>query len=126
MGSFFTAAVIAAAMSTFTPSSLVDSPQSRLSKRITNRPPSASILQNVSCQAVICAVNPITSSRAGSSDEPNVSYSRVMSGWPSFRTRALGIATEYVPAMTVFGVHVGLQHTTADELRSVWRTVEDL
>lgn len=28
--------------------------------------------------------------------------------------------------MTVFGVHVGLQHTTADELRSVWRRVEDL
>ena len=28
--------------------------------------------------------------------------------------------------MTVFGVHVGLQHTTADELRSVWREIEDL
>lgn len=28
--------------------------------------------------------------------------------------------------MTVFGVHVGLQHTTPDELRSVWRRVEDL
>lgn len=28
--------------------------------------------------------------------------------------------------MTVFGVHTGLQHTTADELRSVWRTIEDL
>jgi F420-dependent oxidoreductase-like protein len=28
--------------------------------------------------------------------------------------------------MTVFGVHVGLQHTTADELRSVWRRIEDL
>jgi F420-dependent oxidoreductase-like protein len=28
--------------------------------------------------------------------------------------------------MTVFGVHVGLQHTTADELRSVWRQIEDL
>lgn len=28
--------------------------------------------------------------------------------------------------MTVFGVHVGLQHTTADELRDVWRTIEDL
>jgi F420-dependent oxidoreductase-like protein len=28
--------------------------------------------------------------------------------------------------MTVFGVHVGLQHTTADELRGVWRTIEDL
>ena len=28
--------------------------------------------------------------------------------------------------MTVFGVHVGLQHTTADELRDVWRKVEDL
>ena len=28
--------------------------------------------------------------------------------------------------MTLFGVHVGLQHTTADELRDVWRTVESL
>jgi F420-dependent oxidoreductase-like protein len=28
--------------------------------------------------------------------------------------------------MTVFGVHVGLQHTTADELRGVWRRIEDL
>jgi F420-dependent oxidoreductase-like protein len=36
------------------------------------------------------------------------------------------MSEEYVPGMTVFGVHVGLQHTTADELRSVWRKVEDL
>lgn len=28
--------------------------------------------------------------------------------------------------MTLFGVHVGLQHTSADELRSVWRRIEDL
>lgn len=28
--------------------------------------------------------------------------------------------------MTLFGVHVGLQHTTADELRDVWRRVEAL
>ena len=28
--------------------------------------------------------------------------------------------------MTIFGVHVGLQHTSADELRSVWRRVEEL
>ena len=28
--------------------------------------------------------------------------------------------------MTVFGVHAGLQHTTADELRSAWRRIEDL
>ena len=28
--------------------------------------------------------------------------------------------------MTLFGVHAGLQHTTADELRGVWRKVEDL
>jgi F420-dependent oxidoreductase-like protein len=28
--------------------------------------------------------------------------------------------------MTVFGVHVGLQHTTADELRGVWRRIEEL
>ncbi len=32
----------------------------------------------------------------------------------------------YVRVMTLFGVHVGLQHTTPDELRSVWRRVEDL
>jgi F420-dependent oxidoreductase-like protein len=28
--------------------------------------------------------------------------------------------------MTVFGVHTGLQHTTADELRSVWQRIESL
>jgi F420-dependent oxidoreductase-like protein len=28
--------------------------------------------------------------------------------------------------MTVFGVHVGLQHTTADELRTTWRRIEEL
>lgn len=28
--------------------------------------------------------------------------------------------------MTLFGAHVGLQHTTADELRSVWHRVESL
>jgi F420-dependent oxidoreductase-like protein len=28
--------------------------------------------------------------------------------------------------MTVFGVHTGLQHTTIDELRTVWRRIEDL
>ncbi len=28
--------------------------------------------------------------------------------------------------MTVFGVHVGLQHTSAAELQSVWRQIEDL
>jgi F420-dependent oxidoreductase-like protein len=28
--------------------------------------------------------------------------------------------------MTVFGVHVGLQHTTADELRTVWQRIESL
>ena len=28
--------------------------------------------------------------------------------------------------MTVFGVHVGLQSTTAEELRGVWRRIEDL
>ncbi|MDO8391264.1 MAG: TIGR03560 family F420-dependent LLM class oxidoreductase [Actinomycetota bacterium] len=28
--------------------------------------------------------------------------------------------------MTIFGVHVGLQHTGANELRSVWRRVEEL
>ncbi len=28
--------------------------------------------------------------------------------------------------MTVFGVHVGLQHTSAEELRSVWQRIEEL
>ena len=28
--------------------------------------------------------------------------------------------------MTTFGVHVGLQHTTADELRTVWRRIEEM
>jgi len=28
--------------------------------------------------------------------------------------------------VTLFGAHIGLQHTTADELRDVWRRVEDL
>jgi F420-dependent oxidoreductase-like protein len=36
------------------------------------------------------------------------------------------MAADYRSAMTVFGVHTGLQHTTADELRSVWRRIEDL
>ncbi len=38
------------------------------------------------------------------------------------RPGALG----YVRRMTLFGVHVGLQHTTPDELRTVWRKIEDL
>jgi len=41
-------------------------------------------------------------------------------------TSALGIGAGYRSAMTVFGVHVGLQHTSTDELRSVWRRIEDL
>ncbi len=32
----------------------------------------------------------------------------------------------YLRDMTVFGVHVGLQHTTAAELQGVWRKIEDL
>lgn len=28
--------------------------------------------------------------------------------------------------MTMFGVHTGLQHTTVDDLRSLWRHIEDL
>lgn len=28
--------------------------------------------------------------------------------------------------MTLFGAHIGLQHTTPDELRTVWRRIEDL
>ena len=28
--------------------------------------------------------------------------------------------------MTRFGVHVGLQHTHPDDLRAVWRRIEDL
>lgn len=29
-------------------------------------------------------------------------------------------------AMTLFGAHIGLQHTTPDELRTVWQRIEDL
>jgi F420-dependent oxidoreductase-like protein len=36
------------------------------------------------------------------------------------------MAAGYLQRMTLFGVHVGLQHTTADELRGVWRRIEDL
>ncbi len=35
-------------------------------------------------------------------------------------------ALDYFRTMTLFGVHVGLQHTTPDELRTVWQRVEDL
>jgi F420-dependent oxidoreductase-like protein len=30
------------------------------------------------------------------------------------------------PAVTIYGVHAGLQHTTMDELRSFWRRIEEL
>jgi F420-dependent oxidoreductase-like protein len=36
------------------------------------------------------------------------------------------MVADYRRAMTVFGVHAGLQHTTADELCAVWRRIEDL
>jgi F420-dependent oxidoreductase-like protein len=36
------------------------------------------------------------------------------------------MAADYRRDMTVFGVHAGLQHTTADELKSVWARIEDL
>jgi F420-dependent oxidoreductase-like protein len=36
------------------------------------------------------------------------------------------MATRYPAAMTIFGVHVGLQHTSAAELQTVWREVEEL
>ena len=32
----------------------------------------------------------------------------------------------YLRAMTLFGAHIGLQHTTPDELQSVWQRVEEL
>lgn len=41
-------------------------------------------------------------------------------------TRARGIRADYLQLVTLFGAHVGLQHTTADELRGVWRRIEDL
>ena len=69
--------------------------------------------------------------------EPNVSYSisiAVGSGrvWHAASRvtcpprRITAAAT--VPAMTTttFGVHAGLQHTTPDELRALWRRIEDL
>lgn len=36
------------------------------------------------------------------------------------------MGADYRHPMTVFGVHAGLQHTTADELRSVWKRIEEL
>src|SRR5215207_6773914 len=62
------------------------------------------------------------SSSAGSSAEPKVSYSSSI----PVETEAQGMGGDYLRGMTVFGVHVGLQHTTTDELRSVWARVEDL
>ena len=42
------------------------------------------------------------------------------------RRESRAMAADYRRDMTVFGVHAGLQHTTADELKSVWTRIEDL
>ncbi len=55
------------------PSIFVDRPASRLSKRITWKPCSASPSQNSSSQWISCIPSPITSSRAGSAGSPIVS-----------------------------------------------------
>ncbi len=46
---------------------------SRLSKRITQKPRSASVWQNSSSHNTICADRPITSSNGGEVSAPNVS-----------------------------------------------------
>ena len=60
---------------------------------------------------------------AGSEGDPKVSYS---SSIPVRNLSARGIRADYLRLVTLFGVHVGLQHTTADELRSVAAPIEDL
>ena len=94
----------------------VDRPQSRLSKRMTNRPPSASSLQKL--------VVPRGHLRGEAHHEQQRRVvgraERVVleldAGAGTRSARAWAETT--VPGMTVFGVHAGLQHTTTDELRS--------
>src|SRR5215218_2357418 len=79
------------------------------------------------------AVNPITSSSAGSSGEPIVSYSTSMLPGLVVATVARGIEAVSRTRLrsddmtgTRFGVHTGLQHTTPDELRVLWTRIEAL
>ena len=84
-------------------------------------------------RTIIWAVNPMTSSRAGSAGSPNVSYSisiplaaaRGMAQSdlrPADRQSVMPQAGVMSGAMTVFGVHAGLQNTDTATLRALWRT----
>src|SRR5215213_882129 len=121
-----------AAMSTLTPSNRVLRPQSRLSKRITWKPRSARARQKPSSQAMSWAVKPMTSSRAGSEESPNVSYSisiplvAVLGTGRVFGTADPPVKLSSLRTMTVFGVHAGLQNTSMEALRSLWRRSEHL
>ncbi len=55
------------------PSSLVDKPMSRLSKRTTQCPRPASVAQNSSSQAIICAARPMISSSGDAPGSPKLS-----------------------------------------------------
>src|SRR5262245_35276281 len=85
------------------------------------------------------AVKPITRSSAGSLGDPSVSYSTSMVSGFAVATVARGIGRSLPdrttfrrddetenPAMTRFGVHTGLQHTTADEMRLLCKRIQSL
>src|SRR6187551_555116 len=100
---------------------------------MTKRPPAASCSQNAVSQAISWAVKPITSNSAGSSDEPNVSYSISMLPGLVVATEARGIAAVSRTGLrsddmtgTRVAVHTGLQHTTPDELSVLWQRIEAL
>ncbi|MEY2552527.1 MAG: hypothetical protein QOC57_387, partial [Ilumatobacteraceae bacterium] len=38
----------------------------------------------------------------------------------------MAVRLGYLRTMTLFGAHIGLQHTTPDELRTVWQRIEEL
>ncbi len=65
-------AISAIGLGTSSWSNQVDRPMSRLSKRITWKPRSASWAQNTSSQPSICVPSPITSSIAGFAGSPKV------------------------------------------------------
>ena len=57
----------------------VERPMSRLSKRVTKKPRSASCSQNSSCQAIICVPRPMISSSDGLARSPKWSWQSVIS-----------------------------------------------
>ena len=79
-GSSSNAAFNVAPRSTSIPSNFVDKPQSRLSKRITNKLLAANILQYSVSHLTIWAPCPSIKTRAGFFGSPNVSYSSSIVG----------------------------------------------